>query len=200
MVDVGERRAPHLRAAQRYLQGMALRSSLFASLLTFAALVVAASVPTLATAGSTPATSRSTLLKSHQLWATIDVCSPTDQPDTVGIRGSMPGNGQAGETMYMRFRLQYLEPAGKHWVDLTTGSTSEFVAVGGAKAARQAGRSFQLVPVPGKPAFNLRGVVSFQWRKGTKIEESISRPTTAGHHSLAGADPGGFSAATCSIG
>jgi hypothetical protein len=179
---------------------MALRSSLFACLPALLALVLAASAPAPAAASSTPAPSRSTLLKSRQLWATIDVCSPTDQPDTVGIRGSMPGNGQAGELMYMSFRLQYLETAGKHWVDLAPNSASDFVAVGSAKAARQAGQSFTLVPVPGKPAFDLRGVVSFQWRKGTKIEDSISRPTTTGHQSLAGADPAGFSAATCSIG
>jgi hypothetical protein len=179
---------------------MALRKSAFMSLrVALVALAAAAFLPALASAGSSSSASRTALLKSAQLWATIDVCSPTDQPDTVGIRGSMPPDGQSSETMYMRFRLQYMEPADKHWVDLS-GSASNFVAVGGAKAARQAGRSFQLVPVPGKPAFTLRGVVSFQWRKGSKIEESISRPTTAGHDSLAGADPAGFSAATCSIG
>jgi hypothetical protein len=199
MVKEGERRAPHLRAPQRYLQGMALQKSAFMALVVIVALVAPASVPALASAGSSSGASRGALLKSPQLWATIDVCSPTDQPDTVGIRGSMPPNGQSGETMYMRFQLQYHEPTGTQWVDLA-GSASNFVAVGGAKAARQAGRSFQLVPVAGKPAFMLRGVVSFQWRKGSKIEESISRPTTAGHESLAGADPAGFSAATCSIG
>ncbi len=41
----------------------------------------------------------------------------------------------------------------------------------------------------------LRGVVSFQWRHGTTVEYTVSRPTTAGHQSLAGADPAGFSAA-----
>jgi hypothetical protein len=46
----------------------------------------------------------------------------------------------------------------------------------------------------------LRGVVSFQWRRGTRVVESVTRPTTAGHRSLAGADPPNFSAATCSIG
>jgi hypothetical protein len=179
---------------------MALRKSAFTCLLVLLALVALVSVPALASAGSSSRASRSTVLKSPQLWATIDVCSPTDQPDTIGIRGSMPGNGQARDVMYMRFRLQYMEPASKHWVDLITGSRSQFVAVGGAKAARQAGESFQLVPVAGKQASMLRGVVSFQWRKGSKIEESITRPTTAGHQSLAGADPAGFSAATCSIG
>jgi hypothetical protein len=149
-------------------------------------------------AGNTRAGGRS-LLQSRQLWATINVCSAADQPDTVGIRGSMPGNRQPHEMMYMQFRLQYLN-ASKQWADLANGAEPGFVAVGTAKSARQDGRSFQLVPVPGKPAFTLRGVVSFQWRRGATILQSVSRPTTAGHQSLAGADPPGFSAASCSIG
>jgi hypothetical protein len=161
---------------------------------TFAASAAAKS-PTAKTVAS-----KHSLLSSTQLWATIDVCNPADQPDTVGVRGSMPGDGQNGQVMYMRFRLQYMNTSTKHWVDLTTEAGSGFVAVGRAKATRQAGRSFQLVPVPGKPAFMLRGVVSFQWRRGSTVVTSASRPTTAGRQSLAGADPAGFSAATCSIG
>jgi hypothetical protein len=140
-----------------------------------------------------------TLGQSPQLWATIDVCNPSDQPNTIGIRGSMPGNAQSGETMYMRFRLQYLDATTKHWVDLVNGATP-FISVGAAKSARQAGRSFELVPAPGKPAFTLRGVVSFQWRHGTTVVGALSRPTTSGHQSVAGADPANFSAATCAIG
>ena len=45
----------------------------------------------------------------------------------------------------MRFRLQYLDAATKQWVDLSTAARPGFVAVGAAKSARQAGRSFQLV-------------------------------------------------------
>ncbi len=179
---------------------MALPNPVHASLV---ALVVLLPAPAFGASVSSPAktvTSGHSLLQSRKLWATIDVCSPSDQPDTVGIRGSMPGDGQANEVMYMRFRLQYLDSATKHWVDLTNGATPAFVAVGGAKSARQAGRSFQLIPVPGKPAFTLRGVVSFQWRRGTTVVESVSRPTTPEHESLAGADPADFSAATCSIG
>ena len=65
---------------------------------------------------------------------------------------------------------------------------------------RQGGRSFQLVPRPGKPAVNLRGVVEYQWRRGKTVMQSTSRPTSAGHKSVAGADPPGFSSATCLIG
>lgn len=158
-----------------------------------------------APAGSAPAPKTATLtpapaiLRSSQLWATIDVCNPSDQPDTVGVRGSMPGDAHSKDAMFMRFRLQYLNSATKHWVDLANGADSGFVAVGAAKSARQAGFTFQLTPVAGKPAFMLRGVVSFEWRRGSTIEYAVSRPTTASHKSLSGADPAGFSAAGCLI-
>ncbi len=178
-----------------------VRSSVAALLALTAALALggyAAGWTAQASAAKTE-TSKRSLLASTQLWATIDVCNPPDQPDTVGIRGSMPGDGQSGQIMYMRFRLQYMSSS-KHWVDLTTEAGSGWVAVGHAKATRQAGRSFQLVPVPGKPAFMLRGVVSFQWRRGATVVTSVSRPTTSGRQSLAGADPAGYSSANCSIG
>jgi hypothetical protein len=182
--------------------GMALANPVRVSLTALVVLLSAAALGASASssAAKTPAGSR-TLRQSRLLWATIDICNPFDKPDTIGIRGSMPGNGQSGETMYMRFRLQYLDSATKRFVDeLGKGATSGFVVVGPAKSALQSGRSFQLVPVAGRPAFTLRGVVTFQWRRGAAVVESISRPTTAGHQSRTGADPPGFSAATCSIG
>jgi hypothetical protein len=140
------------------------------------------------------------LLRSRELWATIDVCNPTDQPDTVGIRGSMPGDKHPHDRMYMSFRLQYQDTTTKKWLDLISGAAPDFVAVGPGGSVRQGGRSFQLVPKAGKPAFALRGVVSYQWRRGKTVLQSTSRPTSVGHMSLAGADPAGFSTASCLIG
>ena len=86
--------------------------------------------------------------------------------------------------------------------------TRAIVSVGSAKfKSRQAGRNFQfaLPKVPGNqpyalpPSFTLRGSVGFQWRKRKTIVRSTSKITTAGHSSLAGSDPRGFSAATCFI-
>jgi hypothetical protein len=175
--------------------------SLLASLLAPAVLL---STPALAAPASSPAGKPAagghSLYQSRELWATIDVCNPKDQPNTVGIRGSMPGDGQLHDTMYMRFRLQYLDDATKHWVDVPLEKKAEFHRVGAAGSARQGGHEFVLgAPVPGKPGFTFRGVVSFQWRRGSTVEHTVSRPTTAGHESLAGADPAGFSAAGCSL-
>lgn len=139
------------------------------------------------------------LLRSRLLWATIDICDPSDQPNTVGIRGSMPGDRQLHDTMYMRFRLQYMNTATKTWVDLSKASGG-YAAVGSGSSARQAGRSFQLNPVAGQPAFTLRGVVNFEWRHGAAIVAQTTRTTSAGRQSLAGSDPAGFSAASCLIG
>jgi len=140
------------------------------------------------------------LLHSRELWATVDVCSPKDQPNTIGIRGSMPGDGHPKDGMYMRFRVQYLEATTKKWLNLTQGADSGFLKVGSAQLARQAGRSFQFAPAAaGKPAFLLRGSVIFQWRRGTTVLQTATAPTTAGHTSLAGADPHGYSAATCKL-
>jgi hypothetical protein len=139
-----------------------------------------------------------TLLQSRELWATVDVCNPSNQPDTVGVRGSMPGDGHAQDKMYMRFQLQYLEAKTNTWVDLH-GGDSGFVSIGSAKDARQGGWSVQLKPTAGQPAYTIRGLVTFQWRRGSRIVHETTRMTGAGHQSLADADPPGYSAAQCVI-
>jgi hypothetical protein len=160
-------------------------------------------VPGLAVAASSPKSSavlHHSVLQSRLLWATIDVCSPPDQPDTVGVRGSMPGDGHSGDKMYMRFRLQYESGSGSttSWSDLGAGGSSGFIAVGGGGSARQGGRSFTLVPVPGKHS-TLRGVITFEWRRGATVMRSAERTTSSPHKSETGADPKSFTAATCTI-
>jgi len=162
-------------------------SGLIACLLALVALLPAAA------SGASPAAraraSAHSPLQSRQLWATIDLCNPPDQPHYVGVRGSMPGDGRATDSMYMRFRLQYVNAAGQ-W------AVPSFVAVGSARTTRQLGRSFQVRP---QRALTFRGVVSFQWRHGSRVLASASRVSSAGRESLKGSDPAGFSAATCRI-
>jgi hypothetical protein len=159
-------------------------------------------------AQAAPSTSRSStegpllkaLLHSRALWATVNVCSPADQPDTVAVRGSMPGDGHARDQMFMRVRLQYQNATSKKWSDLPTKFKLKPMLVGGGASVRQGGGIFLLQPQAGKPAFTLRGLVDFQWRRGSRVLQSASRPTTAGHRSVIGADPAGFTRATCLIG
>jgi hypothetical protein len=182
------------------------KRAIFALSLSCALMLTAISVMAVSPAGAVNpgkrarrAVDTSALFRSRLLWSTIDVCNAPDQPNTVGIRGSMPGDHQAHDKMYMRFRLQYMNAATKTWTDLSKASAS-YAAVGSGSTARQAGRSFQLNPVAGQPAFTLRGVVNFQWRHGATVLAEASRATSAGRDSLAGSDPAGFSAASCLIG
>jgi hypothetical protein len=157
--------------------------------------LISAGAPSAAAVAAHPSTDP--LLRSRELWATIDVCNPPKQPDTVGIRGSMPGTGRNGDRMYMSFALQYLNAANQ-WTALPS-STSSFVAVGGGGSVRQGGWSFTLKPASGHGSFKLRGLVAFKWMRGRHVIAHGSVPTTAGHKALVGAEPSGYSAATCSI-
>jgi hypothetical protein len=178
-----------MRGADRSLAALALA----------AALAAVTSAPSSAArlARAVRAQVPATLRLSPALWATIDICNPPDQRYTIGIRGSMPSDGQAHDTMFMRFRLQRLEVESHRWVDVP-GAASTYLPMGSSKGGAEAGRSFTLVR-PAGPAFLLRGVVGFQWRHGSKVLETITRATKAGHVSQTGADPPKFSAATCRI-
>jgi hypothetical protein len=135
---------------------------------------------------------------SPLLWATVDVCDSPSHPDTIGIRGSMQGTGDASERMYMQFFVEYRSASG-HWHYLGGAGDSGLVAVGdGSLVAQQAGRNFVIVPSAGR-SYTLRGIVVFEWRLAGRTLAQAVRATSAGHRASAGADPPGFSAASCRI-
>ena len=131
------------------------------------------------------------------LWATIDACNPAGHPGTVGVRGSMPGTGDAGERMLMEFRLEY-EHDGR-WRNVGAAAQSGWEAVGFASSrSRQAGQDFTLA-ASATHSYLLRGVVTFEWTVHGRVAYTTIRSTSAGHRPGAGADPPGYSAAECRI-
>jgi hypothetical protein len=158
-----------------------------------AALLSAAALP-IAAAGA-----QKTVEDSRHLWATVNVCDTERWPDTIGIRGSMPGSKDSRETMWMRFQVQFMSAADQKWHNVPAGGDSGFVSLGSARLkARQAGRSFRISPRKGEQVL-LRGKVSFEWRLKDVVTRSASSRTTKGHKSSAGSDPPGYSASTCMI-
>jgi hypothetical protein len=138
-------------------------------------------------------------IRSPHLWATVNVCDTLRHPDTFGVRGSMPGSPHPGERMFMRFRVQYFRGSEQRWHNIVKGGDSGFISVGRARyKARQAGRLFVFAP-PAGGSFQLRGKVSFQWRRNGRVVRSAARLTEAGHTSTAGSDPAGYSSDTCVI-
>ncbi len=148
-----------------------------------------------AVAGAPARPSFTPLAASPELWATVDICNTPHHPDTIGIRGSMPTDGHPHDAMYMRFLVQSLDATTKQWADLSKSAESSFVPIGSAASTRQAGRTFEFKPTPS--SYTLRGQVEFEWRRRGHPVHLVSLPTTAEHKSLAGAEPKGFSAATC---
>jgi hypothetical protein len=133
--------------------------------------------------------------RQSAVWATVNVCDTAKQPDRIGIRAAMPGTPK-GARLYMRFRVQYR--SGDVWKDVQDAD-SGWVNVGtGRGSTVEYGWSFTFAK--GTKSTLLRGVVRFRWRRGDTLPKQSELATEAGHRSSAGADPPGYSAATCALG
>ncbi len=173
----------------------------FAALVLAAIAAAGASIVPHATAANAPKHARGravaprTPYHSRELWATINICNAKDKPNVVGIRGSMPGDGEPKDAMYMGFRLQYLDATTGKWLEDGKSANSGMLKVGSASATRQYGFSFTLTN--SSRLYQLRGIVSFQWLRGKRVVYSTQRATSAGHKNVTGADPPSYSNATC---
>ena len=129
------------------------------------------------------------------LWATVNVCDTRAHPDEIGIRSSMPG-GTRRTRLLVRFRVQYRDLSDGRW-RYVRGADSRWRRIGRGHGARESGWSFE---VAGEGPRILRGVVGYRWRRDGRIVRRARRVTRGGHPSTVGADPKGFSAATCRLG
>ncbi len=135
---------------------------------------------------------------TREVWATVNVCDTADAPNTIGIRASMPGSRSGAEVRWMRFVVEYHAPAADRWIRLADGGDSGYLRVGKGRRPKQFGRSLRIELPAGRSV--LRGRVYFQWRtEGGDVLQSARARTRRGHRSNAGADPPGYSAATCTI-
>ena len=133
------------------------------------------------------------------LWATVNVCDTTIHDNMMGVRASMPGDGDSTK-MYMRFIAQYYDRSKQLWSEVKGSGISKWIYVGsGRYARRQAGYTFAFdAPASGK-TFVLRGAVDYKWTKGRRIVRTAHLLTKSGHPKTKGADPATFSAGICEI-
>lgn len=137
--------------------------------------------------------------KSPDLWATINVCDTRKHPNTIGIRGSMPGlRGRKPTVLRMRFAVQFRTAAGR-WRDTDQGADSGWRRLGRTRSeVVETGQNFRFQP-PATGEHTLRGVVRFRWTRGRRIVKQRKRTTETGHRSTRGANPKGYSASLCMI-
>jgi hypothetical protein len=124
------------------------------------------------------------------VWATVNVCDTAQHPDEIGIRAALPL--RRSRTARLRFRVQYRDLTDGRW-RWVRDADSGWRKVG---RTRESGWSFG---VAGEGTQILRGVVGYRWTRNNKVVRRARRVTDGGHHSTVGADPAGFSAATCRI-
>jgi hypothetical protein len=167
----------------------------FRYILPAAAICAATAATTAAPADAAP--------KDKDLWATVNICDTKRSPDRLGLRARMPGNG-THQRMYMRFVVQYRD--GKTWKSLGGNGRSPWLYAGSALFKnREYGYTIPFRPDTGD-RYLVRGLVRFEWRarhnrRGrvvTVVKRREARLTSAGHRTR-GAQPGGYSAATCVI-
>ncbi len=170
-------------------------------------LVIAAATVVVASAGGSASTSPfrlaaepkpTDLVRSDDLWATINVCDTAGHPNTIGVRGSMPGLGDKSSKLQMRFRVQYR--ADGQWRYAKRSSDSGWQTVGRTiRQVVESGQNFTFLPPTDGGSHELRGVVRFRWIRAGEVRHFQTRFTEPGHKSTAGADPKSYSAGLCEI-
>jgi hypothetical protein len=135
--------------------------------------------------------------RSHNLWATVNVCDTQSSPDDMGVRARMPGDGRR-HAMYMRFTAQFR--SGKTWKRVSGKSASRWLYAGSSLfRTQELGYTFSFDAPSAGSGYVMRGLVQFQWRtKKGKVLRRTHLYTERGHRTH-GADPKGYSAAQCSI-
>jgi hypothetical protein len=132
-------------------------------------------------------------------WATVNVCDPAGQPDVMGVRASLPGDGSDAR-MFVRFTAQWHDNAQKAWLPVAGAATSPWLPAGSARSrSRQAGWNFEFESPPAGGVFLLRAVAELQWRKGATVVRSASLVTSAGMADVMEGDPAGTSLASCTM-
>jgi hypothetical protein len=154
----------------------------------------------LALALAAPAAARTPDVRSSpDLWSTINVCDTAAHPDTIGIRGSMPGIGRRA-ALWMRFQVQFLARADGKWHNLDASADSTWKKLGVARnRVIESGQNFTFLPPADGGAHMLRGAVWFKWMARGRVVRKLREITEGGHRSTAGADPAGYSGAICQI-
>jgi hypothetical protein len=174
-----------------------------------AALAVLAATPGGAQPASTPSAKHhhrarpkpTNLRTSPDLWATINVCDTATHPNTIGIRGSMPGLGNRSARLEIRYRVQYKAKTDGQW-HATAGAVGDSGWNNLGRTRREvieSGRNFAFAPPTDGGSHLLRGDVRFRWKRHGHVVARRRRFTDPGHPTTVGADPKRYSAAECEI-
>jgi hypothetical protein len=136
---------------------------------------------------------------SKDLWATVNVCDTLKHDNMMGVRASMPGDGDHTR-MYMRFTAQYYDRTKQLWTEVKGSGVSRWIYAGlGIYARREGGYTFAFDQPKTGDTFTLRGAVDYKWTNGGQTVRTAHLLTRRGHPYTNGADPKSYSAGICEI-
>lgn len=144
-------------------------------------------------------------------WATVNICDTKKYDNALGVRASIPGNGDP-ERMYVRVRAQYFSGVKLDWLDVP-GATSPWLYAGSARyVSRQSGWTFYFGPPPAGRGWIMRARVDYQWREAKRRKKAKrgratrwvvamrrNRLTEGKVRGVQGGDPKGYSQPVCGI-
>ena len=144
-----------------------------------------------------------------RLWATVNICDTPAAPDSMGVRGGMPGD-RSRDRMYVRFIAQFYSHSSGRWFTTEGSGRSPWLYVGRSRRrSLQTGWTFPFAPPPQGRVFRVRALAVFEWRRRKRVgrdrdtREIVSkrrkRITRSGVRGADGGDPAGTSRASCDI-
>lgn len=133
--------------------------------------------------------------RSHDLWATVNMCTVKRKGGVMGVRGQMPSLGFSA-TLSMTVRLQQWSTTRKAFVRIPGSTATHTTHLGAVTSGlHQGGAVFPFSADPGK----LNAKVTFTWTRAGKVLGRTTRTTTGGHPSANYGRPAHHSAASCTI-
>jgi hypothetical protein len=133
--------------------------------------------------------------RSSSLWATVNICSSRQNPNSIGIRGQMPTLGFAA-SLSMLIQVEYWSTTSKRFVPIQSATAATTLALGRQSTGlQQDGAIFPFKAHTGL----LNATVTFTWRRAGRVLGPTTRRTTRGHPDADYGSPPHFSAAQCTI-
>ena len=133
------------------------------------------------------------------LWATINICDTETSPNDMGVRASIPGDGDHTR-MYIRITPQYYDRPNQTWSGVKGYPSSGWIYAGSGLYKRaERGFTFEFDAPQNGATLLLRGAVDFKWVKKHHTVRTFHLVTKGGHPGTVGADPKDYSAPVCNI-
>jgi len=116
-------------------------------------------------------------------WATVNLCDLPSRPGAVGVRVRIPNRADAAQ--WTRIRLQFFDGTTRAWRLVRSGGDAGWTKLSDGGGPVTGGTTFTFPPPRAGARIVVRGLVDFEWRRGTTVVSRARVKTTSGHRNAA---------------